>query len=434
MKLNLSLAAILAATTFSFSSAISFSEAISSVEVDGYGRYRYDSYKEQGGNSEESHRFTSDADFKAAFGDNFYGVIGFRYDSVDPSGTPAWANTAKYSGADNAENSASYFNTRQFYLGYTALENAVDVKFGRQLVGQFFTDDIVATGLKADFAFGAFGASVYAFDTLEHDLDTGSAGEEYGILFSQPNAEPAKKFTDQNHLYGVSVNGNFELNQASAIDFNAGYALLQDVYGLGFVDLGTELGVSEGVSFNARVQGAKSSMQGEFKDAVWVDAGTGTYNNASPKTDVDGATFLAAQVGVEGFGFDATAGYISFKTEKDKSSMISFEDLGSFIVAGEDLLDYSWFEGENTAWFVAAGYTFENVRFGVQYAKLENKVGNNAVTIKTNDNEISARVDYAFNKKLDFNAYYSHIESKENSDGAKKVKNNHFRFQTIYKF
>ena len=200
------------------------------------------------------------------------------------------------------------------------------------------------------------------------------------------------------------------------------------------MDLGTELGVGEGVSFNARVQGAQSSMQGEFKDAVWVDAGTGTYSNASPKTDVDGATFLAAQVGVEGFGFDATAGYISFKTEKDKSSMISFEDLGSFIIAGEDLPDYSCFEGENTAWFVAAGYTFENVRFGVQYAKLENKVGNNAVTIKTNDNEISARVDYAFNKKLDFNAYYSHIESKENSDGAKKVKNNHFRFQTIYKF
>lgn len=432
MKLNLSLAAVLAATTFSFSNAISLSEAISSVEVDGYGRYRYDSYKEQGGASDEQHRFTSDADFKAEFGDNFYGVIGFRYDSVDPSGTPAWANTAKYSGADNAEYSASYFNTRQFFLGYTALENAVDVKLGRQLVGQFFTDDIVATGLKADFTFGAFGASVYAFDTLEHDLDTGSAGGEYGIVFSHPNAEPAKKFTDQNNLYGVSLNGNFELNQASTIDFNAGYALLQDVYGLGFVDLGTEFSISEGVSFNARVQGAKSSMQGEFKDAVWVN--NATYDKNSPKTDVDDATFLAAQVGVEGFGFDATAGYISFKTEKDKSSMISFEDLGSFIKAGEDLLDYSWFEGENAAWFVAAGYTFENVRFGVQYSKLENKVANDLVTTKTNDNEILANVDYAFNKKLSFNAYYSHIESKKNTDGAKKAKNNHFRFETIYKF
>ena len=141
MKLvKLSLATIVAAGALSsVASAASLEEAIKNVDVSGYARYRYDakhtntSTKEFNGNT---HRFTTDIDFKSAIDDNFFGVIGFRYDSRDKSGERA--------GADTKVGQA--LNVRQFYLGYTAGNTTIQA--GRQVLGTFFTDDMVGTGIK----------------------------------------------------------------------------------------------------------------------------------------------------------------------------------------------------------------------------------------------------------------------------------------------
>ena len=106
MKLvKLSLATIVAAGALSsVASAASLEEAIKNVDVSGYARYRYDA-KNTNTSTEEfngnTHRFTTDINFKSAVDDNFFGVIGFRYDSKDKSGERADADTKV----------ANYFNS-----------------------------------------------------------------------------------------------------------------------------------------------------------------------------------------------------------------------------------------------------------------------------------------------------------------------------------
>ena len=95
MKLvKMSLAAIVAAGALSsVASATPLEEAIKNVDVSGFARYRYDNTttnytgKNNVGQDESkgSHRFTSYVDFKAALDDNFYGILGLRYDSRDIS-------------------------------------------------------------------------------------------------------------------------------------------------------------------------------------------------------------------------------------------------------------------------------------------------------------------------------------------------------------
>lgn len=77
MKLfKLSLAAIVAAGALSsVASAASLEEAIKNVDVSGYARYRFDSKNTTTDDTKNYHRFTTDANFKAALDDNFFGVI-----------------------------------------------------------------------------------------------------------------------------------------------------------------------------------------------------------------------------------------------------------------------------------------------------------------------------------------------------------------------
>ena len=117
MKLfKLSLAAVVAAGALSSVSAAPLEEAIKDIDVSGFGRYRFqgDSFKSNvdpvlGGLNRSSkethidgvlspigtkekrthdtyHRFTLDVNFKATLDDNFFAVIGLRYDSRDTSG------------------------------------------------------------------------------------------------------------------------------------------------------------------------------------------------------------------------------------------------------------------------------------------------------------------------------------------------------------
>ena len=420
MKLTkLSLAAIVAAGALtSVASAASLEEAIKNVEVTGYARYRFDSKSNTTGrtgatgfgevveaNTNNSHRFTSDIDFKAALDDRFFGVIGFRYDSVDYSGDRIGARTMVGANDWGEDNFGQTFNVRQVYLGYTAGNTTLTA--GRQVLGTFFTDDMVGTGIKLlNSDISGLTLAAIAFDNLQDDGDIGTGALTLG-------ANHSEYVTDRN-LYGVAAIGSYD-----PVSFQLWYAALDSVAQLYAADV--TLGASLGdVDLSLQAQAAGSSM--------WANnAGKFTGDPMNhPKVALDDATFLAVELGAKGFGFDGSVGYVNLNTQGDGISLISFEDQGGFITAGEDLLDYTIFNYDANIYFVTAGYTFaDKVRVGADYvgARAE-QMGNYADAY-----EAVARVDYKYSKKLNFKAWYSYINQENGQDDAK-----HLRFEARYNF
>lgn len=415
--LKLSLAtAVAAGALASVASATPLEQAIKDVDVTGFARYRYDSTTENESGTDKqhkaSHRFTSDVDFKATLDDNFFGVIGVRYDNKDVSGDHinGGVSSVKSGSVDSdGYSSNSEFNVRQIYLGYTAGNTIIQA--GRQVLGTFFTDDMVGTGLKIlNQDIKGLTLAAIAFDDLENDGDISSA--ELGKVVG--SAKGAGGYTYQNNLYGVAAIGSFD-----PVSFQAWYAYLENVTGLYAFDLAGDFALTDDFSLGLHGQFAGSAIDGSFKDDTSKAA--------------DNAIFWAIEASASAFGLDFSAGYLDYSTDKDKASVISFEDQGSFITAGEDLLDYRLFNGENKYWFVTANYGFlEKYNVGVDYVDGENKVKNASGDVeKTDRSEIVGRLGYAYSKKLGFTAWYSHIDEK--ADGEKD-KTDHFRFQAKYSF
>ena len=392
MKLvKLSLATIVAAGALSsVASAASLEEAIKNVDVSGYARYRYDA-KNTNTSTEEfnknTHRFTTDIDFKSAVDDNFFGVIGFRYDSSDKSGERA--------GADTKVKEA--LNVRQFYLGYTAGNTTIQA--GRQVLGTFFTDDMVGTGIKfLNKDITGLTLAGIAFDNLQADGDIGT-----GKLWIGANGD--QKVYDRN-LYGVAAIGSYD-----PVSFQVWYAALDSVAQLYALD----------VTLGANLGGADLSLQAQYAgSAMWANfANKGT-------TRLDDGQFWAIKAGAEAFGFDASVGYVNIDTKNNRASLISFEDQGDFITAGQDLLDYTLIEADQSIYFVTAGYKFNDyLRVGADYvgAKYDNEISS------YKGSEVVLRADYKYNKKLNFKALFSNIDrdSGENDD-------KHLSFEARYNF
>ncbi|WP_162167114.1 major outer membrane protein [Campylobacter fetus] len=406
MKLvKMSLAAIVAAGALtSVASATPLEEAIKNVDVSGFARYRFDSTKvdangNQGSDTKASHRFTSYVDFKTALDDNFFAVLGLRYDSKDVSGDHITGGQTQVGVNDaGAEDFGQTFNVRQFLLGYKAGNTTIQA--GRQVLGTFFTDDMVGTGIKVlNTDITGLTLAAIAFDDLQNDPDIGSRG----LVVNGSH-------TYQNNLYGVAAIGSYD-----PVSFQLWYAMLENVTDLYAIDVAVSFDATADLNLGLHGQFAGSSIDSDFK--------IGTNNAA------DDANLWAIEATAEGFGIDFSAGYIDFSADKDKVSVVSYEDAGSFIKPGEDLLDYTLFNGENKYWFITAGYTFlEKYRVGVDYIDGENKTN----ILKTDKTELVGRVSYAYSKKLNFKAWWSHIT--EEPDNAGKDKTDHFRFEAKYSF
>ncbi|MCI5540071.1 MAG: major outer membrane protein [Campylobacter lanienae] len=392
MKLvKLSLATIVAAGALSsVASAASLEEAIKNVDVSGYARYRYDA-KNTNTSTEEfngnTHRFTTDIDFKSAIDDNFFGVIGFRYDSKDKSGERA--------GADTKVGQA--LNVRQFYLGYTAGNTTIQA--GRQVLGTFFTDDMVGTGIKfLNKDITGLTLAGIAFDNLQADGDIGTSDLNIG-------ANGDQKVYDRN-LYGVAAIGSYD-----PVSFQVWYAALDSVAQLYALD----------VTLGANLGGADLSLQAQYAgSAMWANSA----NNGAIMLD-DGQ-FWAIKAGAEAFGFDASVGYVNIDTKNNRASLISFEDQGDFITAGQDLLDYTLVQADQSIYFVTAGYKFNDyLRVGADYvgAKYDNEISS------YKGSEVVLRADYKYNKKLNFKAWFSNIDRDSGRDDVK-----HLRFEARYNF
>ena len=444
MKLfKLSLAAVVAAGALSSVSAAPLEEAIKDIDVSGFGRYRFqgDSFKSNvdpvlGGLNRSSkethidgvlspigttekrthdtyHRFTLDVNFKATLDDNFFAVIGLRYDSRDVVGS----HTRGQSGLSNTHGGLrginggwggagrDSFSVRQYYVGFTAIPYTT-VLFGRQPAGTFFTDDIVATGLKVAVnpVEGLTLAGLY-YTNVEEDGDLGmdpfSLGQPNGAIIHQKN------------LWGVAA-----IYQNEFLDLQAWYAGLNKVANLFALSAGVNYAINDDFSVRGKAQWAHTNLTGRFKD----NYGRTALNDGL----VANSNFFGFDLGASFYGFDLDAGYLTYG-KKDQISVHTLEDAGSLIKPGEELINYTSFSGKHKVWFGKAKYTYDAYSIGVDY--VHDKVKNTGGNLKAHEWVI--RTGYKYNDKLSFNAWYSMVTEKQ--DGVKD-KSNRFRFDARYNF
>ena len=408
VKLSL-IAAMATGIMATTASATPLDEAIKDVDVGGMLRVRYthDSHKDANKNRDGSGEwnFKSELNLKTKIDDNFFAVAGIRYADTDKAETE--------SGNDARGNK---FDLNRAYLGYTVGNTVVQV--GRQDVGAFFTADMYGDGIKVlNSDIEGLTLAALWMDALENDSDIETlklgkiGGKKYDTGMLDPEGKPieattgGKAVTDHN-LYGVAALGNYD-----PVSFQVWYAVLEDVTDLFAVEFATSFDVNDDVNLNAKLQYGFSDFDSSFKKDL---------NNA-----VDDADFYGVELGTELFGADLSAGYVDFSTKKDKKSLVAFEDNGQFIKPGEELFNYTLFDGKNNYWFVTAGYTIPDtgLRIGADYLDGKNKVVNKKKDMK----EVVGRLEYAHSDKLKFQTWYSHV--KDGDD-----KNDRVRFEAKYSF
>ena len=400
MKLTkISLAALVALGAFSsVASATPLEEAIKNVDLSGFARYRYtnDNKKDADGShaSEAKHNFKLITNFKAAIDDNFFGVIGLRYNKSDDSG-----NRNGVTDATNT-NTSGNFNIHQFYLGYTY--GGTTVTAGKQVIGSFFTDDIIGTGLKVvNTDVQGLTITAFGFDALEQD-----PVENDGALstnFSTYNA---------GNLYGLGLAGTY-----NPIGFQLWYNSLENVVDLIAAEVSANVDVNSDVNIGFKGQFVDSDADGKAKKA-WAN-----YNDAR---------FYAAELSGEFFNARLAAGYIGYKVDNKGVGSVSIEDQGSLIDVGEQrtdaVLDYTQLEGKGNFWFARAGYTFDKFDFDVDYIDGKVKYANSADDLKYK--EIMPQVAYNYSKKLKFSTFYSYAKYKDDETN----KSSKYRFEAKYSF
>ena len=408
MKLvKLSLVAALAAGALATSaSAMPLEEAIKGVDVSGMTRIRYTATNEKKDKAEATHasawNFKAVMNVKTTIDDNFFNVVSIRYNSTDTGNAYIDDDGKKFS---STADDKYKFDASQFFLGATF--GNTTIQLGRQTIGAFFTDDMYGDGIKVlnTDVEGLVLAALF-MDSLEKDSDIGSLKAD----------EVNEKLVTDHNLYGVAAIGSYD-----PISFQLWYASLEDVTNLFALELAGDFALSDDVKLGLKGQYAFSDFDGKFKTGV---------KNSKP-FQVDDGSFWAVEASSEFFGVDFSAGYLDFSTKEDKLSLNSFEDQGSFISPGEELLDYTLYGGKNRYYFITAGYNIPDsgVRLGVDWVDGSNKYKGT----KTDRSEVVARVDYKYNEKLSFQSWYSHVDEKvkgaDSSDKADK-----FRFQAKYSF
>ncbi|NLK66916.1 MAG: major outer membrane protein [Campylobacteraceae bacterium] len=410
---KLSLVAVMATGIMTTASlAAPLEELIKDVDVTGFTRLRY-THDEEGGKvnnkSEGKWNFKGELNIKTKIDDNFFAVVGIRYNESDTSTTTSTSTGGRTGGND--------FDLYRAYFGYNVGGTTITV--GRQEVGAFFTDDMYGDGIavvNTDIE-GLVLAAVW-FDVFEDDGDIGGLDlNGDGIRGGVVDRVNGKLVTDHN-LYGVAALGNYD-----PVSFQLWYSILEDVGALFVTELATSFDITDEWSVGLMGQYAFADLKNSFKE------GTG---NAADDSD-----FYAIKASTSAFGFDFSAGYLNFSTDTDNLSVTSFEDQGKFISPGEELLDYSLYRGENWAWFVAAAYTIPDTgwTFGVDYVSGERTYDLGAGNEDFDMQEVVARVTYKHNKNLTFKTWYSWVED----DGYNRVANRGYenervRFEAKYSF
>lgn len=402
MKLTkISLAALVALGAFSsVASATPLEEAIKNVDLSGFARYRYTNTHEKNTvaknvtkGSVANHQFRMITNFKAAIDDNFFGVIGLRYNTNDGSGDNAGAGTDKAL-------TEKAFNVYQFYLGYKVGNTTITA--GKQLISSYFTNDAVGTGVRVvNKDIEGLTLTALAFDAIE-----GEQGWSNGDLYS---VTTNLNSYDVGNLYAAGIAGSYD-----PVNFQLWYASLTNLADVLAADVSANFAITNDVSLGARLNYAHSQADTSAKNALGYDDGN----------------FYAGELSTSLFGLDLAAGYIGYKTQNyqdGKYSAFTFEDQGGLIDAGEDVFDWTRAEGKGSYFYATSAYTFDKFTAGLDYIK-----GSYKTDEKTKVEEFVPRFAYQYNKKLKFSSFYAFKTEKEH-DGDKN-KADKFRFEAKYLF
>lgn len=406
MKLTkISLAALVALGAFSsVASATPLEEAIKNVDLSGMARYRYThthNYDKKQKDVEKSngagHNFKMITNFKAAIDDNFFGVVGLRYNATDGSGDNAGAGTDK-------TNTTGTFGVHQFYLGYKI--GGTTITAGKQTIDSYFTDDAIGTGVRVvNEDIEGLTLTALAFDALEGD-DTESDGK----LYEKTNL---LKDYDVGNLYAAGIAGSF-----NPVSFQLWYGTLTNLADVLAADVSAKFDITNDFALGARLNYANSTADKEAKNILG-------YNDGN---------FYAGELSTSLFGFDLAAGYIGWKAQDKGISAFTFEDQGSLITAGEDVFDWTYAEGKGNFFYATSAYTFDKFKVGLDYVKGTQKTSAGAGNpdVKDKVEEFVPRFAYQYNKKLTFSSFYSFQTHKLPNDV--KTKEDKFRFEAKYSF
>ncbi|WP_103638059.1 major outer membrane protein [Campylobacter concisus] len=429
MKLTkISLAALVALGAFSsVASATPLEEAIKNVDLSGFARYRYTNDKRTGeysntkteSGSKAGHGFKMVTNFKAAIDDNFFGVIGLRYNATDNSGDNTQSDQgSKGIGTDKTDTTTG-FGVHQFYLGYKI--GGTTITAGKQEIGSYFTDDAIGTGVKVvNQDIEGLTLTGLAFDALE-----GNSIESNGDLYDAIGKNNGINEYDVGNLYAAGIAGSY-----SPIDFQLWYASLTNLADLLAADVTANFAINDDISLGGRINYVNSNVDIDAKSfaplAKSIDASNGVAN-------YNDGNFYAGELTASLFGLDARLGYMGWKVQDKGVTSFSFEDQGSLINVGELTLDHTWADGKANLIYATAGYTFDKFTVGADYIKGHIKhaaaPGENG---KEKVEEITPRFAYAYSKKLTFSSYYAFKTSKFADEG--KNKEDQFRFEAKYSF
>ena len=410
MKLTkISLAALVALGAFSsVASATPLEEAIKNVDLSGFARYRYththeydkqqkDVYKKNGNGPVDGHGFRMITNFKAAIDDNFFGVVGLRYNATDGSGDNAGAGTDK-------TNTTGTFGVHQFYLGYKI--GGTTITAGKQTIDSYFTDDAIGTGVRVvNEDIEGLTLTALAFDALEGN------GESDGKLYDAAVTNKLDRY-DVGNLYAAGIAGSF-----NPVSFQLWYGTLTNLADVLAADVSAKFDITNDFALGARLNYANSTADKEAKNILG-------YNDGN---------FYAGELSTSLFGFDLAAGYIGWKSQDKAISAFTFEDQGGLIDAGEDVFDWTHAEGRGNFFYATSAYTFDKFTAGLDYVRGNIKTAgvNSNNDRKEKIEEFVPRFAYQYNKKLKFSSFYAFKTSK---DGSDKDKTDKFRFEAKYSF
>ena len=406
MKLTkISLAALVALGAFSsVASATPLEEAIKNVDLSGMARYRYTHVHDYDKNqknvkksNEAGHNFKMITNFKAAIDDNFFGVVGLRYNATDGSGDNAGTGTDK-------TNTTGTFGVHQFYLGYKI--GGTTITAGKQTIDSYFTDDAIGTGVRVvNEDIEGLTLTALAFDALEGD-DVESDGNLY-------KATGYLSTYDVGNLYAAGIAGSF-----NPVSFQLWYGTLTNLADVLAADVSAKFDITNDFALGARLNYANSTADKEAKNILG-------YNDGN---------FYAGELSTSLFGLDLAAGYIGWKAQDKGISAFTFEDQGSLISAGEDVFDWTYAEGKGNFFYATSAYTFDKFTVGLDYVKGTQKTSAGAGNpdVKDKVEEFVPRFAYQYNKKLTFSSFYSFQTHKLPNDV--KTKEDKFRFEAKYSF
>lgn len=408
---KVSLAALVALSALATTaSATPLEEAIKDVDFSGFARYRYTNDKVKSSTKKvekltAGHRFRFEGNFKSTFDDNFFGVLGLRYDTLDGSGK-----------ANDETNTTASFGVKQFYLGLK-LGNTT-IQAGKQNLNTFFDGDLTGTGLAVyNKDIDGLTVAAFAYDALQVKENGSSASDKNGADYDGKLIPALTSLGVNTNLYGLGLSGSFD-----PVAFQLWLAHMPNTATM----LGTELKLNAPVADDVKL-GVQAQYAGSF-----------VSGDVEKETEYKDAHFYAAKANADFFGANLNAGYINFKAKEHGKGFVTLEDNGKLINPAKVLNSvmsgssqyYNNIKDKNHFWFVGAGYTFDKFNIAAAYVAGKGySYGLGAEKAKRKEANVSA--SYAYSKKLKFSGFYA--AAKDKKDGE-TYKQNRIRFETKYSF